>query len=145
MINGRHGSGRHTSAGPANPPERSMSTIIRSHKDEGPYFNDTRHNYTVSSIGNFITHVRSCFEERDDAVLIEQDGQVVGLWLREPDVDCDCDGFFEVGSGYPGEEYVLYRPDYKGFWNYVGYHFGHKFVPADHGFWADRHPKLLSY
>jgi len=122
-----------------------MTTIIRSHKDEGPYYNDTRHNYTVSTIGNFITHVRSCFEDRDDAILIEQDEQVVGLWLREPDVDCDCDGFFEVAGRYPGDEYVLDRPDYKSFWNYVGYHFGHTFVPKEHGFCAQQHPKLAGW
>lgn len=145
MISRRHGSGRHTNTGPANLPEQSMSTIIRSHKDEGPYYNDTRHNYTVSTIGSFITHVRSCFEDRDDAILIEQDEQVVGLWLREPDIDCDCDGFFEVAGSYPGDEYVLYRPDYKSFWNYVGYHFGHTFVPKERSFCAQQHPKLAGW
>jgi hypothetical protein len=122
-----------------------MTTIIRSHKDEGPYYNDTRHNYTIGSIGSFITHVRSCFESQDDAILIEQDGQVVGLWLREPDVDCDCDGFFEVVGRYPGDEYVLYRPDYGGFWNYVAYHFGDKFVPKEHDFIAQKHPSIAAW
>lgn len=119
-----------------------MATTIHSHKDEGPYYCDTRHNYSVQSLGQFFTHVRSCFEEQDDAVLVMRDSKVTGLWLREPDIDWNCDGFYEVDGGFPGAEYRLYRPDYKSFWNYVGFHFGDKFVPKDRSFQTQRHPRF---
>jgi hypothetical protein len=122
-----------------------MATTIHSHKDEGSYYCSTRHNYSVKSAGQFITHVRSCFENHDDAILVMRDGEVVGLWLREPDIDWDYDGFYEVDRDFPGAEYCLYRPDYKGFWNYVGFHFGHKFVPKDHSFQTQRHPSLSAW
>lgn len=122
-----------------------MTTTIHSHKDYGPYYCDTRHNYTVQSPAQFITHVRSCFEDQDDAILVRRDGQVIGLWLREPDVDWDCDGYYEVAGGYPGAEYCLYRPEYKGFWNYVAFHFGHTFVPEDRSFQTQRHPAFAAW
>lgn len=119
-----------------------MVTSIHSHKDEGPCQCDIHGHTPIGSYSQFISHVRACFENQDDAILVKRDDKVVGLWLREPDIDWDCDGYYEIGPGYSGAEYCLYRPDYKGFWNYVGFHFGHKFVPEEYSFETQRHPKF---
>lgn len=122
-----------------------MTATILNHRDEGPYYRDTRDTYVAAKLEDFISAIRQRFEMQDDAILVKDaQGEVSGLWLREPDVDCDDEGFFEVAGPYVGAEYVLYRPTYKGFWNYVAYHFGDQHVPQQHGFVTQKHSQVAS-
>ena len=117
-------------------------TVILTSSAYNPYLNFERDKFPVSDLAGFIGIVRASFEDRDDAIAVCKEGVITALWLREPDIDCDAEGqLFEVSSDYPGTEYVLYRPDYKSFWNYVAYHFGEKYVPEGHGYSKDRHPR----
>jgi hypothetical protein len=100
-----------------------MDITISTHKYEGIYYGSTRTEAHASSLRELIKHVRAAFEDRVDAVLIERLGVAVAVWLAEPDVDCNLDGFYEVEGRYPGDEYVLYRESDPAFSRYLYYHF----------------------
>ena len=119
-----------------------MTVTIVAHQDNGPFYGQSHPSVEVESFKDFSFNVRSFFEDHVDSILVLHDGKVTGLWLAEPEIDCDSDGYFEVDAGYAGAEYNLYRPTHRSFWNYVGYHYGLKYIPAGRGFDAERHSKV---
>lgn len=96
----------------------------------GPY-ETIRTEKTVDSLAALVKLTRDAFEENVDAIAVIQGENVVGIWLNEPDVDCDCDGPFEVAPAYPGQQFNLYRPEQSRFWNAFAYHFGTKYIPQN--------------
>ena len=111
-------------------------TAVLSSKYWGSYLPDDRNRTPVNSISELIGEVRELFGIGVDAIAILRDDKIVGLWIAEPDVDCNEDGYYEVRPKYVGEEYNLYRPGRPGFWGAVAYHFGIEYVPVDSGFIA---------
>lgn len=120
-----------------------MTTTIITHKYEGIYYGSNRNTVQAEGLRDFIYGVRSAFEDQVDAILVVRDGKPSGLWLAEPDVDYDYESnrYYEVSGPYVGAEYVLYRPNQKSFWNYLGYHFP-SYVPEDRGFFAQKNSKV---
>lgn len=108
-----------------------MTTQILSSTYSGPYWSASKTSNEVNSISDFIFVIRGLFEDSVDAIAIIENEQITGMWLREPGIDWDQDGYYEMKAAYPGQEYVLYRPDDSGFWNYVLYNFGIKYIPKD--------------
>lgn len=115
-----------------------MSTIVLTADAYGPY-ETIRTEKAVDNLTSLMKITRDAFEENVDAIAVIQDGNVVGLWINEPDVDCDSDGFFEVAPAYAGQQFNLYRPEQRRFWNAFAYHFGIKYVPHDVGFTIEKH------
>lgn len=111
-----------------------MSTIILTSEYVGPFHGCSKTERTVENLTNVIKLTRDAFEENVDAIAVIRDENVVGLWVNEPDVDCDCDGFFEVRPAWAGQQFNLYRPNQRSFWNVFAYHFGTKYIPNDVGF-----------
>lgn len=112
-----------------------MNTKVISSKAYGPY-DSIRTEEVVNSLGEFTKQVRNCFEDSVDAVAVVRDGAAAAIWIAEPDVDCDQDGFYEVAPAYAGQEYTRYAGTHKRFWNYVASYFGTRYIPADAGFIA---------
>lgn len=106
-----------------------MTTTILSYKDCGPYYKPDREEFQVSSLADFIKHVRAWFDDRVDAVAVVKDGVAVAAWFAEPDIDCDSDGFYEVKPAYPGQEYVRYTEKSKSFRGFIANYFGSRLVP----------------
>ena len=106
-----------------------MTITILSEQYCGPYYARSRQQETATTLGELIKSVRGFFEENVDAIAIIKDDKVIGAWINEPDIDCDGDGFYEVSPAYLGQNFNLYRPDRRGFWNAFVYHFGTKYVP----------------
>ena len=100
-----------------------MDITISTHKYEGSRDGSTRTEVHVSRLADLIKYVRLAFEDGVDAVLIERLGVAVGVWLVEPDIDWDGEGYYEVAGRYSGEEYVLYRESSRNFYSSLSYHF----------------------
>lgn len=113
-----------------------MTATILSYKDCGPIWKPDRAELQADSLTEFIKRVRSCFEDQVNAVAIIKNGVATAMWLAEPDIDCDSDGFYEVKPAYPGQEYVLYTEDDHSFWNLIAGYFGSRYIPSDVGFIA---------
>ena len=108
-----------------------MTTKVLSVKTYGPYWTPDRTEVEVNSLSELIYCVRGLFEERVDAIAILKEDQVTAVWACEPGIDCDCDGFYELASAYPGQDYELYRRDERSFWTIVLYNFGIKSVQSE--------------
>jgi hypothetical protein len=121
-----------------------MTTLILTSTDCGPYYGEERHSYQAETLSQAIGQIRSAFDYNVGAVLVKSDDTITGMWLYEPDVDCDDDGYYAVAGDYIGQEYRLYRPHHLGFWNYVSYHFSHQYVPDDIGFVSARKSAYLA-
>ena len=83
-----------------------MTCIVRTYKNNGPYYPATVMKYQAARLRDLCSHVRIAMEDSEDTISVWQDGRCTGLWRNEPDAEPDADGEWHRGPNY----YVLYRP-----------------------------------
>lgn len=83
-----------------------MTTVVRTYKDNGPYWDATKMSYKAHSLKDLIFHIRQAMEDNEDYIAVWQDGQCKGIWYDDSEPEPDGEG----GWYWPRACYVLMRP-----------------------------------
>jgi hypothetical protein len=108
---------------------KPMALTIKTSTTEGPY-RPVQRTSVVFSLTSLLACVREASEDRTNAIAVYNDNEPVAIWIREPDFDCDAEGYHEIEAGHPFEVYRRYNKldlDNHQFRHHISYYFGVQF------------------
>jgi hypothetical protein len=81
----------------------------------------------VASFVSLLESIRFAIEDKAEAIGVYSHNEPIAIWVREPDYDYDLDGFYEISSKHPFNNYHRYNrsdSDPAQFWQHMSFFFG---------------------